>query len=202
MGGLVGITRAYITGNSRGKPTQLRAWLAVRMRLGVCPAKRYIAPAAAQGVSVDGRPLTLLAELISAARRGDLTALDVLVSALPVELPPTILRAQRDIQIREIARHIAALLPDASCRRIAGVISAAGAHLEGGRRSLSGCPACRLLTASETVALASTIMRILEWAPSSGHGGLRWPGHSQMRRIIGDRAGGSPPAVEMSRRSA
>src|SRR5438132_7218083 len=108
--------------------------------------------------------MTLRDHLVYLARAGDLAAFDILIGALPVELPASIRRAQRDIEIHRIAAGIRGELPGASCRRIAGMIAAAGAHLEGGHRGLSTCPECRWLTAAETATLAAAIGRILEWA--------------------------------------
>ena len=143
--------------------------------------------------------MTLRDELIERARAGDLAAFRILISALPIELPPAIRRAQRDGEIRHLADDIAALLPGASARRIARAVAAGGARIEAGFQRIDGSPEFAPFTTAEATAIASRIALILAWAPP-GHTGIRWPGQRQLARILGGagRSGVSSKGVVMT----
>ncbi len=143
--------------------------------------------------------MSLRDELIDRARAGDLSALDILVGALPRELSASIRRTQRDIEIRAIATGIAALLPGASPRRISGIIAAAGGRIEAGFQRIDGSPEFAPFTTAEAAAIVSRIAPILAWTPP-GRTGIRWPGQRQVARILGGagRSGVSSKRVVMT----
>ncbi len=147
--------------------------------------------------------MSLRDELIDRARAGDLAALDVLVAALPPELPPAIRHAQRDIEIRRLAVDIAALLPSASARRIARIVALAGARIQAGFQHLGGSSEFAAFTAAESSKIGSRVALIIEWAPP-GRTGIRWPGQRQVARILGGagRSGVSSKPVVMARPAA
>ena len=122
--------------------------------------------------------------LITRARDGDRSAFEMLVAALPRELPPAIRRAQRNVEIRRLAADIGGKPPGASTRRIARAVAAGGARIEAGFQRIDGSPEFAPFTTAETAAIASRIALILAWAPP-GRTGIRWPGQRQLARILG-----------------
>ncbi len=146
--------------------------------------------------------MTLRDQLVARTRAGDAAAFNLLVAALPLELPPAVRRRQRDVEIRALAGEIAALLPGASGRRVARLVAAAGARTEAGRATLGGGPGFAVLTSAEAAEIVARIAAVLEWAPT-GRDGCAWPGARQCERIIS--AGGlstrraTSAAIEVSR---
>ncbi len=143
--------------------------------------------------------MTLRDRLAVAARGGDQAALDLLIVALPPELPPCRSTRRARCEIRHLADDIAALLPGASARRIARAVAAGGARIEAGFQRIDGSPEFAPFTTAEAAAIASRIALILAWAPP-GRTGIRWPGQRQLARILGGagRSGVSSKRVVMT----
>jgi hypothetical protein len=120
-------------------------------------------------------------DLLRRARAGDARALEMLLDAVPQDLPSTVRRVARDDRIRALGAELAAMIPGLSASRCAKLLSAAGGSLDRGRRTAGR--ELPMLTTAELEQVESEISAILSWLPPR-HDGRRWPARRQMHVIL------------------
>lgn len=141
-----------------------------QMREPSCPLRREIV----------SRADAALAEAKRAGR--DWRVIELLILAVPRDLPAAVLLAVRDGSIRAIGSMLAAAMPGASAHQLARLIAAAGATLDSGHRTAAR--ELPMLTAAELAAVEAEITAILPWSRRR-HDGTRWPRWRQIFAILG-----------------
>lgn len=125
--------------------------------------------------------MSLRDELLDSFRRfGDAGALSALLAAVPLELPPAIVRAERDRRLRILAGPLVARL---SVYRTAVLLSELGSAAEAHRP-----PRLGVADAShpDVAAARNEISRMLTWLPARASG-KRWPSKRHLIRLLSDK---------------
>jgi hypothetical protein len=118
---------------------------------------------------------SLRAALVSRAIAGDAAALNMLLAAIPAELPASVVRDCRDQAIRELGGMLNAMIPGISPTRLARLLADAGEALDLGHRTAER--ALPGLTSAELRAVDTQIRNILAWAP-------KWPARRRVFDIL------------------
>lgn len=123
----------------------------------------------------------LRSELLADWRRfGDVGCLATLLSAVPLRLPPAVVRRERDRRIRIIAAPLVAKL---TVCRAAAILAELGQAAEQNRPPrLGGADVSDLV--SEIAAARREIGRILSW--SAIRNGRKWPTARHLIRLLHD----------------
>ena len=123
----------------------------------------------------------LRTELLSDWRRfGDVGCLSTLLAAVPLRLPPAIVRRERDRRIRLLAAPIVTRL---SVCRAAALFAELGAAAEANRPPRLGGAAAAPDLAPEIAAAHREITRMMAWLPARGNGN-RWPTRRHLIRLL------------------
>ena len=106
------------------------------------------------------------------AAAGDERAVEILLRLVPNEIPASLLRRERDSEIRRVAAELRSARPGMTHRGAALALAQAGRACETGSRP-AGAAFDHMLRADLDRLLAE-IGDILAWAPATKHG-ARWP---------------------------
>lgn len=124
----------------------------------------------------------LMDRLIADARAGDRAAIERLVRMLPADMPPAKRAARRAECIQRMAEQLRRALPEATDRRIARILAAAGERIEAKHLGLEGDEFAGL-TAEELAWLALEVRHIVTWAPRRADGSA-WLRLRQIQTLI------------------
>ena len=120
----------------------------------------------------------------------DPEAIESIIAALPRDLPPRVLRIERDREIRRLAGELMRKHQDrsiaSSVRAMARLLTAAGWRAAGGGQRLSLIPEFSWIDGAEAADLVERVRDIIEFAPGRMDGRTPWPSRQQLVRIIGD----------------
>lgn len=107
-------------------------------------------------------------------------ALELLLQAVPSEMPAAVWIAMRDEAICDVARWLRGVLGHATRNELAEIVAAAGKRIVGARPLVG--PSFRALAADEREDLAERIRKTLQFRPA--HLADSWPGARQTNGIL------------------